>query len=807
MSWESRTGPDLAMRYVQEMKHDTKQFAKVIGAAREGDLISLKFIATFVLDIPDLQTEEVLEILLSHLSEPKAIQMSRTSTPCTLARVLAKRAHTAMSALGQFGAFLGPTAKVNLLCLAKGWTGVLRWMSFFYEKHKKLPVRADRTEQRENSLHMVAYALYAITQDSSTVKSTIPATPGVVALATRLWLSGDPGLSDNPPYFPVPACTAALCHVLETVGVTMLDEVISMAGGAGTIAETALGRLRSTLEFSTLNPQYVEIHIRLLFSLTAEREETSTVRHALIEKGCIKFLIRVLLRLSTMPLQLDTVMAVSGALICVANLIEAGDAVTDLRLAVQEGMLQAFANLSPSFPRLHETPYGVIFTMVSRMVPKYLIYRSVLLVVQSAMSRMTQEDRAKVAASPMRDSWDFMDRLVAERLEVNEMVSGGTRVPANVVVHCDYVRARLSLPCHLVHVNAVVHERALKSAFKTCSQCHAVYYCSKECQVAGWRKSHKTECQSNKQELTGKIMQRKDRLFLSHLLDHGLCRNQPHLRRLAAQNFPGMPLANIGVTVDYTYLPEDYSVFVTDEHNRSREGEAATVECLIPTGLRCTKICITMPKPSLGRGEASISTPVVPDLEEQLGCSEGRGMPPGVPSYGLFTHNQADTCHIVLYCSKECQVAGWKNGHKVECKRNQEEMIRDTLQKEDRKFLSYLALCDAWHHLPRLRRLAAQDLPGTPLANIRVQIKYACVPEMYAVLPLASESGRTCIEYLITVGERCVAVRMISPTSLWEDVDFGWSLEISEEADTILDDVDIDLANMRVHGGSSVYRK
>ncbi|TFY52976.1 hypothetical protein EVG20_g10322 [Dentipellis fragilis] len=351
-------------------------------------------------------------MLLSHLSESKALQVSWTGTPRTHARTLVKRAHRAMSTLGQFGPFLGPTDKANLLCINRGWTGILRWMSFFYEKYKELPVRADCMEKCQDSLHMVAYVLYAITQDMNTI---------------------------HPPHLPVPVCTAAFCHVLETASPSMLDEAISTAGGAGSIAETILRHLRGALKSSTLNPKYIEIYIRLLSTLAADHKETSAMRHALMEKSCIRFLIR--------------------ALLCLSMVGPAGgrhhhpcDAVTDLHLAFREGILQVLANLCPSLHRLHAMPLGVMTALVGKMVPKYLVYHSVLLAVQSGLLRMTQEDHEKVAASPMRDSWDFMERLVAEHLDIDRMTREGTGQPTDVFVNCDY---------------CAVH--ALKSTFKTYS--------------------------------------------------------------------------------------------------------------------------------------------------------------------------------------------------------------------------------------------------------------------------------------------------------------------------------------------------
>ena len=43
-----------------------------------------------------------------------------------------------------------------------------------------------------------------------------------------------------------------------------------------------------------------------------------------------------------------------------------------------------------------------------------------------------------------------------------------------------------------------------KEAFKRCSKCKKVWYCSKECQVSHWKESHKAECVESKKEPTPK---------------------------------------------------------------------------------------------------------------------------------------------------------------------------------------------------------------------------------------------------------------------------------------------------------------
>ncbi|TFK68983.1 hypothetical protein BDN72DRAFT_797066 [Pluteus cervinus] len=94
-------------------------------------------------------------------------------------------------------------------------------------------------------------------------------------------------------------------------------------------------------------------------------------------------------------------------------------------------------------------------------------------------------------------------------------------------------------------------------------------------------------------------------------------------------------------------------------------------------------------------------------------------------------------CGTVLYCSKECQVAHWKEGHKRVCMKK-EDFSRVTengniLPLRDLNYMQILSVRLARNSLPHLRDLAARDQPHVPLKDLMVLIDYTDMPPKFGV--------------------------------------------------------------------------
>ncbi|KAA1473184.1 hypothetical protein DENSPDRAFT_262857 [Dentipellis sp. KUC8613] len=590
------SSPAELLRCMENARRDPKQ---LIANARDGDITSLKTILFCAPSTLQLQTEEALEAVLTHLSELALLKTLR-STGSTGSRpllfALTSRAEVAMMALGSFGAAIASSGMSLGPLISEYWTGVFKWMQHMVEASIESHANGGG---RSQDLCKVASALYAITRDE-TSRSLVITTPGVMKLSTLIWLSEDSGIKSKPADPSASLCSTAFYHILHEATPALVDEFVNVAGGdANVIADIALKRLHRVLT-SSASPNAFDVisYIGVVDELTTRGTAPPAVRRAILSKGGVKLITCALLRLSTMPLDPDSdnVVAVRVAVRCIVNFFDGGDGITNIRMAIREGILRAFVDICSSFDSLDKDVLESILAMIGTAIPKYLLYHSVLLAVDAEMPRFdTQEYRTKIAQSPIRDAWTRMHRLAAERLVITWKYNNS--VPGPQIMFCD----------HCQHPSQ-------KDALKKCSRCHIVFYCSKECQVAGWKDGHRKTCASKTEDLANITLRKRDRTFIDRIAMRDACHNLPRLRRLAAEKFPEVPHAKLGVSIDYTCVPETYGVFAL----KSEDSNASYIDCLIPVGECCMTIRFVTKGSLWVKGENIRATGVDADLASFL---------------------------------------------------------------------------------------------------------------------------------------------------------------------------------------------
>ncbi|TFY60694.1 hypothetical protein EVG20_g7329 [Dentipellis fragilis] len=550
---------------MQNAQRDPKQLIK---NARDGDITSLKTMLICVPSTPQLQTKEALEAVLIHLSESKLLETLRSTHSRSLLVKLTSRAEIAMTALGSFSTFIASSEVPLGPLIAEYWPGIFKWMQHVVDAN--MNSRMDNGERGQNLLK-VASALYAITRDE-TVRSMVLTMPGIMKLSTLVWLSEGPMINSKSTAPPLPLCSTAFYHILHEATPALMDEFVNVAGGdANIIADITLKRLRYSLTSCTLpNAFDVISYIGVVDELTTRGTAPPAVRRAILSKSGVRLVTCALLRLSMMPLDPDddNAVAVRVAVRCIVNFFDGGDGITNIRMAIQEGILRAFVNICSSFDALDEDVGKSILAMVGVTFPKYLLYHSVLLAIDAEMPQFdTQEYRMKIAQSPIRDAWYRMHKLAAERLIISWKYNDSVMGPQ--IMFCDNCQ-----------------RPSQKDALKKCSRCHIVFYCTKECQVAGWKNGHKMACTQKTADQAKITLRKRDRTFIDRIAMRDACHNLPRLRHLAAEKLPEVPLAKLGVSIDYTCVPETYGVFALKSEDRS----ASYIDCLIPVGECCMTI-------------------------------------------------------------------------------------------------------------------------------------------------------------------------------------------------------------------------
>lgn len=299
-------------------------------------------------------------------------------------------------------------------------------MQFFWYKNQD--PRVGSPEQLKNTNQMISYAIYSMTHDDD-LQRIITNTEGVIPMITKLWVDEERevtgGEQASVPILPIPVSSAALHQILFEADEQMLDQVVanSFPGAPEKVADFLLNRIRNAVKkpSAKLSAGVVQSFVDLTISFS--RAPKHPLRHHLLSKGLLGVITKTLLVLTTRPLYEENVLeAITSCFGCISNLIECGDGITYIRQTITEGFLQAFVNIMPNFQRFDEEARSFTISLIEDLLPRYLVYRSVIESVVVAMRGLdTEACRNKVARSPVKKSWERLRQIAEARMMAKEM--------------------------------------------------------------------------------------------------------------------------------------------------------------------------------------------------------------------------------------------------------------------------------------------------------------------------------------------------------------------------------------------------
>ncbi|TFK58048.1 hypothetical protein BDN72DRAFT_851867, partial [Pluteus cervinus] len=99
----------------------------------------------------------------------------------------------------------------------------------------------------------------------------------------------------------------------------------------------------------------------------------------------------------------------------------------------------------------------------------------------------------------------------------------------------------------------------------------------------------------------------------------------------------------------------------------------------------------------------------------------------------LNNFRKCGNCFSSFYCSKECQTAHWKNGHKICCesRRNPED---DTTSYRNTEYLEHVSRREVVRYRPYLKSLATSKYPGVPLQKLVICIDLSQFPVTHKLM-------------------------------------------------------------------------
>jgi hypothetical protein len=300
--------------------------------------------------------------------------------------------------------YLGP--------MAEHWPGIFKWSVFFFVARVQAPGLPKAVKR--SAIDVISACWYAISREDKTCEVII-STVGSIEIATKLWVLEDDGHSST----NLPVGSAALYSLLKAGDISLLDRVVTACGGKPEpVAHLATTRLRSTIKGRQMDGIRAAILIDLINRLS--RPPAHPLRKAFLGYNIIQVITETLTTVATQinatgnPALLDSMVAGFGYL---WNCLESTDGVTWILQSLRTGLLTAFVESCPHFSQLDPYDLEMLLGVVKDIIPRYLVYRTVIEAVDSAM--------LKVQATPYmpalmrgiaKDVWHNFRKLSLERL-------------------------------------------------------------------------------------------------------------------------------------------------------------------------------------------------------------------------------------------------------------------------------------------------------------------------------------------------------------------------------------------------------
>ena len=460
--------------------------------------------------------QEALDVFLVHLQQdriPDGTAMDRSAGFSDRANL----AYYAMLGIGKMGTVL-PEDSPDVRRLLTTWPAIYKWSIYLFS------TRIEKLEfgnpTRRATMEMLSVFWYTLSY-RDLIRDVMLPMPKVVEIATRLWLEEADWTPES--FLKQPVATCLFQCLLRDASEETLDRVVRAAGGKATdVAKLCLMRLQRILKASTYNAAHLSINVDLINNLC--RRGNHPMRHAMLGANAIHAIAGALVKLSVLvntspdPECLDAMVASLGYL---RNCLQSTDGFTWVSQAVSAGLLGALCDCSPRFSELSSEDVEIIEELV-RMLPPYLVYRSVIDAVRGPLAKIERgPQKRRVEGSCVREAWEIFYELAQERIAVADEAEAAK----GKQIICDNAKVRLlylvtSSPGFILCLQC--QKMGTKEDVRRCGGCLSTYYCSKvgvavgvftlililsqECQETAWKEGdHKTMCKLKQRSRIGTI--------------------------------------------------------------------------------------------------------------------------------------------------------------------------------------------------------------------------------------------------------------------------------------------------------------
>lgn len=277
--------------------------------------------------------------------------------------------------------FLASKSSILAPKFIRAWPDIFKW-SVFFAQTAWLPQSSPILKR--STADVVASAWFTFTQIES-VKDVMVSTKGSLEIAARFWVDEDsPNLP--PTRFDMPVASALLDAFLkkETYGPGQADNdantvVIAAGGSAPNIAKLAMVKLRAAANAPKWDEKRLTIFLDLIGHFCVSRSHQ--LRNSFLGLKAIGFCAKIAVQAANLknlggPEMLLAVYV--AALGFIRNCVQSTDGFSWVIQAIKGGFLIALADGSPHFDQLHPEDFDMIMDLLRTIMPRYMVYRSVI---------------------------------------------------------------------------------------------------------------------------------------------------------------------------------------------------------------------------------------------------------------------------------------------------------------------------------------------------------------------------------------------------------------------------------------------
>jgi hypothetical protein len=382
----------------------------------------------------------IIDVFLSHLRADKAPQGTRTWD------LDGDFAFLAIMSLGKMERVIDQAEyEPQILATLRAWPGIFRWCAYVFE----VRVESGPVEDRRTFMDGLVVLLYVFSRFNRFATIMVD-TADCVELVTKLWLLEEiPARTQSIVLGAAP--TATLDMLLQVAAVLGKGDAycvrVFVAAGedADRVAKLLLRRVKKATQ--TLNAAVGQTaldlswHIDLITELCSPHPHP--LRRAFFDQGVVAVLTSSFVALSRIIVQHPTPDSIALFIACVvfySQFLEGGD-YPSVTQAIKTGFLVAFLDCSPAFRHLPTQSVDMARDIIRTVLPRYLVYRSIIEAVGAAIAKLPARYEALAAQPRVRDVWLPFTKLLAKRQKVLQGSFEAKRSGMDAV--CDNMKVRL----------------------------------------------------------------------------------------------------------------------------------------------------------------------------------------------------------------------------------------------------------------------------------------------------------------------------------------------------------------------------